>query len=59
MIKMIRSWDKEFPKRADIAFKALKNVAPSHLLDRELFDFQKLPTAQRLNKSLLNIMKAC
>ncbi|MGN0902871.1 MAG: tRNA 2-thiocytidine(32) synthetase TtcA [Succinivibrio sp.] len=39
MNKMIRQWDKEYPKRADIVFKALKNVAPSHLLDKELFNF--------------------
>ena len=48
MIKMIRSWDKEFPKRADIAFKALKNVAPSHLLDRELFDFSKITNGPKV-----------
>ena len=42
MIKMIRSWEKDNPKRPDIIFKALKNVIPSHLLDRELFDFSAI-----------------
>lgn len=39
MARMIRGWDKQFPKRADIAFRALKTAVPSHLLDKELFDF--------------------
>lgn len=38
---MLRKWDKENPKRLEIIFKSLKNVSPSHLLDRELFDFSK------------------
>ena len=42
MVKMLREWDKNYPKRVDIAFKSLKNVAPSHLLDKELFDFEKI-----------------
>lgn len=48
MIKMIRSWDKECPKRADIVFKALKNVAPSHLLDKELFDFTSISNGPKV-----------
>ncbi|MCR5085575.1 MAG: tRNA 2-thiocytidine(32) synthetase TtcA [Succinivibrionaceae bacterium] len=39
MRRMIRSWDRDFPKRADIAFRALKTVVPSHLYDRGLHDF--------------------
>ena len=42
MLRMIRAWEKEYPKRPDIIFKALKNVVPSHLLDRNLFDFTKI-----------------
>ncbi len=48
MNKMIKQWDKEYPKRADIVFKALKNVAPSHLLDRELFDFTKISNGPKV-----------
>lgn len=48
MNKMIKLWDKEYPKRADIVFKALKNVAPSHLLDKELFDFSKISNGPKV-----------
>ncbi len=42
MAKMLRQWDKTNPKRCDIAFRALKSVVPSHLLDRSLFDFSAI-----------------
>lgn len=42
IMAMLRRWDKEEPKRVDIIFKALTNVVPSHLLDRNLFDFEKI-----------------
>ena len=48
MNKMIKSWDKDYPKRADVVFKALKNVAPSHLLDKELFDFSKISNGPKV-----------
>ncbi|HEX9812910.1 MAG TPA: tRNA 2-thiocytidine(32) synthetase TtcA [Burkholderiales bacterium] len=37
--EMLRQWDKKFPGRIDNIFRALQNVAPSHLADRGLFDF--------------------
>ncbi len=43
---MLREWDNAHPKRLASMFKALQNVAPSQLADRELFDFENL-TAQR------------
>lgn len=48
MLKMIKSWDKEHPKRVDIIFKSLSNVVPSHLLDRNLFDFTKIGKGPRV-----------
>lgn len=48
MLKMIKGWDKDYPKRADIIFKSLKNVVPSHLLDRELFDFTNISNGPRV-----------
>ena len=36
---MLREWERKHPGRLDSIFNALANVAPSHLLDRELFDF--------------------
>ncbi|MBI5909255.1 MAG: tRNA 2-thiocytidine(32) synthetase TtcA [Betaproteobacteria bacterium] len=37
--QMLRSWEKEFPGRVETVFNGLQRVAPSHLLDRKLFDF--------------------
>ena len=36
---MLHEWEKRFPGRIDTVFKSLTRVAPSHLLDRKLFDF--------------------
>ncbi len=37
--RMLAEWDKKHPSRAWSIFNALSNVAPSHLMDRNLFDF--------------------
>ena len=37
--QMLREWEKRYPGRVESIFRAMANVAPSHLLDRELFDF--------------------
>jgi tRNA 2-thiocytidine biosynthesis protein TtcA len=39
---MLREWDDAHPQRLASIFKAMQNVAPSQLADRELFDFEKL-----------------
>jgi len=36
---MLREWEKKHPGRVEAIFGALANIAPSHLLDRALFDF--------------------
>jgi tRNA 2-thiocytidine biosynthesis protein TtcA len=36
---LLREWEKKHPGRGDSIFNALAKVAPSHLLDRTLFDF--------------------
>lgn len=40
--RMLAEWDKKDPRRAWNTFKALANIAPSHLMDRNLFDFAGL-----------------
>ncbi|MDG2460354.1 MAG: tRNA 2-thiocytidine(32) synthetase TtcA [Luminiphilus sp.] len=40
--RMLRSWERQYPGRTETIFRALGNVAPSHLLDRDLFDFGEL-----------------
>jgi tRNA 2-thiocytidine biosynthesis protein TtcA len=39
---MLREWERQQPGRLESIFGALTNVAPSHLLDRSLFDFTKI-----------------
>jgi tRNA 2-thiocytidine biosynthesis protein TtcA len=39
---MLREWERKHPGRVDTIFNALGNVAPSHLMDRGLFDFDTL-----------------
>jgi len=40
--RMIQEWDRKHPGRAWNVFNALSRVVPSHLMDRELFDFAGL-----------------
>ena len=39
---MLTDWERQYPGRTETIFRALGNVAPSHLLDQNLFDFQSL-----------------
>lgn len=48
MMRLIRSWDRDHPKRMDIIFKAMGNVVPSHLFDHQLFDFSKITKGPRV-----------
>ena len=41
--KMLQEWEVEYPGRSESIFSAMKKVAPSHLYDRSLFDFENLP----------------
>lgn len=36
---MLSEWEKNYPGRKNSIFRALQHITPSHLLDRELFDF--------------------
>ena len=40
--QMISDWETEFPNRNAIMMNALQNVSPSHLLDKNLYDFDNL-----------------
>ncbi len=39
---MLREWEKRYPGRVENIFRAMQHVVPSHLCDRELFDFASL-----------------
>jgi tRNA 2-thiocytidine biosynthesis protein TtcA len=40
--KMLSDWERQFPGRVDNMAKAMANVVPSHLMDRNLFPFAAL-----------------
>lgn len=44
--EMLHGWEREQPGRVNNIFRALTNVAPSHLADTDLFDFKGLSTLQ-------------
>ena len=39
---MLGEWEKRQPGRVESIFRSLQNVRPSHLLDRDLFDFSAI-----------------
>ena len=40
--EMMQDWDKRFPGRIESMFRALTDVVPSHLADKNLFDFKNI-----------------
>ncbi len=40
--QMLREWERKTPGRIENVFRSLTSVAPSHLADRDLFDFAAL-----------------
>lgn len=44
--EMLAEWERKHPGRIETMFKAVTNVAPSQLADRELFDFAGLEAKQ-------------
>lgn len=47
--RMLADWDKRYPGRAWNVFRALGHIVPSHLMDRNLFDFVGLKPDGRVN----------
>jgi tRNA 2-thiocytidine biosynthesis protein TtcA len=48
MKQMLQEWHKRFPGRIDSIFSALKSIAPSQMLDVQLFDFANLEVLRSL-----------
>lgn len=43
---MLAEWDKQQPGRVINVFKSMQRITPSHMLDRELFDFKHINADQ-------------
>ena len=53
---MLQEWEQKTPGRLDIMFRALQNVVPSQLADRQLFDFASLTINQQAEPRFLDVM---
>ena len=53
---MLREWQRQHPGRIESIFGALTNVAPSHLLDRSLFDFANIEATGETRPTPINLM---
>ncbi len=40
--EMLQDWDKRFPGRIETRFQAMQNIVPSHMIDKNLFDFTQV-----------------
>jgi len=46
MKQLLREWEKRHPGRVETMLNSLKHVRTSHLLDRDAFDFERLPPSR-------------
>ncbi len=53
--EMLQGWDRQFPGRLETIFRAVTDVAPSHLLDTSLFDFAGLTRQEANPLDLVNL----
>jgi tRNA 2-thiocytidine biosynthesis protein TtcA len=44
--EMLTNWERQYPGRSQTIFTAMQNVAPSHLMDGNLFNFKSVMTGQ-------------
>lgn len=55
--EMLAEWEKKHPGRLETMFKAVTNVAPSQLADRDLFDFHGLEAKrERMNANRIEAL---
>jgi tRNA 2-thiocytidine biosynthesis protein TtcA len=47
--ELIKEWELIYPNRKAIIFNSLQNISLSHLLDRNIFDFDKLQPVKDAN----------
>lgn len=47
--EMLLTWQKQYPGRIENLLSSMQNIVPSHLLDKEKFDFSGLDDAENLS----------
>jgi tRNA 2-thiocytidine biosynthesis protein TtcA len=40
--QLLQSWDEKYPNRIESIFNSIRNVSPTHLMDKDLHDFETL-----------------
>ena len=55
MKQMLRDWEKKHPGRVENLFRSMHHIVPSHLMDREAFDFTNLDIDGGVGGSLGNL----
>jgi tRNA 2-thiocytidine biosynthesis protein TtcA len=55
MKQMLRDWEKKHPGRVENLFRAMHHIVPSHLMDREAFDFTNLEIDGSIGGALGNL----
>ena len=53
MKQLLREWEKRYPGRVETMLNSLKHVRASHLLDRDAFDFERLPSSRTVSRSAM------
>ncbi len=48
MKKMLADWEEKYPNRSEIMLTALKNIHPSHLFDKNMYDFDNYSQLKEL-----------
>ena len=54
--EMLQEWERKTPGRTEIMFRALQNVVPSQLADRNLFDFVSLKIDDNATPRFVDVM---
>lgn len=53
--EMLQGWDRQHPGRLESIFRAITDVVPSHLADKDLFEFDSLESKQLRKVDVINL----
>ncbi|MFZ5554015.1 MAG: tRNA 2-thiocytidine(32) synthetase TtcA [Bacteroidota bacterium] len=48
--KMLTEWEEKYPNRTEIIYTSLKNIHPSHLFDKSMYDFENFVPVSDIDK---------